>query len=233
MDTSDYQLGAEIIQNKRPIAYWSRLLQPTQQKYTRTEKELLAIILCLKEYEKILYGAREIKVFTDHKNLTFNTLSVKRVLRWRTYIDQFRVDLSYIEGKRNVLADCFSRLLWMEPSFTEGGISSSLQTVMGFNQVFVDDNDGKQNQNWKRKQEETFINLKKLETPPDNDFEIDGECFFQIADDNKLINCLFPYLIDDGSGTPIEPLEIYLNVPDKMENPLSMQNVKYHQYQCQ
>ena len=70
-------MGAAIIQNKQSIAYWSRLLQPTQQKYTTTEKELLAIILCLKEYEKILYGAKEIKVFTDHKNLTFNTLSVK------------------------------------------------------------------------------------------------------------------------------------------------------------
>ena len=78
-DASDYQLGAAIIQNGRPVAYWSRSLQPTQQKYTTTEKELLAIILCLKEYEKILYRAKQIKVFTDHKNLTFNTLSVKRV----------------------------------------------------------------------------------------------------------------------------------------------------------
>ena len=120
-DASEYQLGAAIIQNQRPIAYWSRYLQPTQQKYTTTEKELLAIILCLKEYEKILYGAKDIKVFTDHKNLTFNTLSVKWVLSWRTYIDQFGVKLSYIEGKKNVLADCFSRLSHMELSFKEGG----------------------------------------------------------------------------------------------------------------
>ena len=56
--------------------------------------------------------------------------------------------------------------------------------------------------------------------------KIDGECFFQIADDNELIDCLFPYSIDDGSGVPIEPLESYLNVPDKMKNPLSMENIK-------
>ena len=50
-DANNYQLGAAIIQEGRPIAYWSRLLQSNQMKYTTTEKELLAIILCLKEYE--------------------------------------------------------------------------------------------------------------------------------------------------------------------------------------
>ena len=66
IDASDYQLGAAIIQEGRPIAYWSRSLQSNQMKYTTTEKELLAIILCLKEYERILYGAK-IEIYTDHK----------------------------------------------------------------------------------------------------------------------------------------------------------------------
>ena len=57
-NASDYQLGAAIIQDKRPIAYWSRSLQSNQLKYTTTENELLAIILCLKEYECILHGAK-------------------------------------------------------------------------------------------------------------------------------------------------------------------------------
>ena len=106
-DASEYQLGAAIIQNKRPIDYWSRSLQPTQQKYTTTEKELLAIILCLKEYERILYGAKKIEIYTDHKNLTFKTLSIKQILCWRTYINQYDVNLCYVPGKENVLADCF------------------------------------------------------------------------------------------------------------------------------
>ena len=58
MDASDYQLGAAIIQDGQPIAHWSRSLQSNQLKYKTTEKELLAIILCLKEYEQILYGAK-------------------------------------------------------------------------------------------------------------------------------------------------------------------------------
>ena len=73
----------------------------------------------------------------------------------------------------------------MEKSFEKRGRSSP-QTVMEFNQ-------GASSGSRKRKQEGTFIDFKKLETPPDNDFEIDGECFLQIADDNELIDCLFPY----------------------------------------
>ena len=91
-DASNYQLGAAIIQEGWPIAYWSRSLQSNQLKYTTTEKELLAIILCLKEYERILYRAK-IEIYTNHKNLTFKTLSIKRILHWRTYIDQYDVDL--------------------------------------------------------------------------------------------------------------------------------------------
>ena len=74
-DASNYQLGAAIIQDKRHIAYWSILLEPTKMKYTTTEKELLAIILCLKEYEQILYGAT-INIYTDHKNLLSNATEI-------------------------------------------------------------------------------------------------------------------------------------------------------------
>ena len=107
--TSDYQLQAAIIQKGRPVAYWSRSLQPTQMKYKTTEKELLSIILCLKEYGKILYSAR-IKLFTNHKNLTFRTNSVARIMRWRQTMEDYDIKLRYLPGDRNVLADCFSRL---------------------------------------------------------------------------------------------------------------------------
>ena len=57
----------------------------------------------------MLIGAK-LNVYTDHKNLTFRTMSMQRILRWRLYLENFDVNLRYIEGSKNVLADCFSRL---------------------------------------------------------------------------------------------------------------------------
>jgi hypothetical protein len=83
-DASATQLGAVITQDNRPIVFFSRKLSKTQQKYSVTEIELLAIVETLKEFKGMLWG-QVIKVFTDHKNLTRDALGLTsdRVYCWQ------------------------------------------------------------------------------------------------------------------------------------------------------
>ena len=62
MDASKVQLGAVISQDNKPIAFYSRKLNPVQINYTTTERELLFIVETLKELRNILLG-QQIKVF--------------------------------------------------------------------------------------------------------------------------------------------------------------------------
>jgi hypothetical protein len=74
-DASSTQLGAVITQDNKPIAIFSRKLSETQQKYSVTEIELLAMVETLKEFKGMLWG-QDIKVYTDHKNLTRDALGL-------------------------------------------------------------------------------------------------------------------------------------------------------------
>ena len=110
-DASDYQLGAVISQDKKPIAFFSRKLNSAQKNYTTTEKELLSIVETLKEFRNILFGY-PVQVFSDHKNLVHAaTISQsQRVMRWRLILEEFGPDIKHISGEDNVVADAMSRL---------------------------------------------------------------------------------------------------------------------------
>ena len=124
-DASDYQLGAVISQKGKPIAFFSRKLNSAQKNYTTTEKELLSIVECVKEFRNILYGY-PIRVWSDHKNLVqaATVSQSQRVMRWRLILEEFGPDIRHIKGEENVVADAISRL----PTANDGQIEECTST---------------------------------------------------------------------------------------------------------
>ncbi len=70
---------------------------------------MLSILATLKEFWSMLLGA-DIHVFTDLKNLMFDTLKMQHVLCWWTKTEEFSPILHYIKGPCNILAYNLSRL---------------------------------------------------------------------------------------------------------------------------
>jgi hypothetical protein len=105
-DAPNYQFGACIMQDNRPVAYYSRKLNSAQRNYATIDKELLCVVATLKEFQSMLLGA-ELHIYTDHKNiLNVGNLSEQR-LRWISYVDEYGPTIHDIEDPRNVIADTY------------------------------------------------------------------------------------------------------------------------------
>ena len=100
-----------MTQGNKPIAFFSRKLTETQQRYSVTEIELLAIVETQKEFKGMLWG-QKIRVFTDHKNLIQDALGLTSdlVYRWRLLLEEFDPEIVHIKGIHNTVADAISRL---------------------------------------------------------------------------------------------------------------------------
>jgi hypothetical protein len=108
-DASNIGLGATLLQDNQPVAFASRLLNEAEKKYPTVVRELLALKFAVVSFREYLHG-RNFVAYTDHKPLLgFKDSPDPKVQRWIQYLNQFKIDLRYQEGKKNVLADVLSR----------------------------------------------------------------------------------------------------------------------------
>lgn len=115
-DSSNYAVGGCLFQKsengeKEVVSYTSATLKGSQLRYTTTEKELLALVHCLRQWRTLLLG-QKLVVITDHKSLCFlMTCKLKsaRLSRWILLIQEFDFEVEHCPGVQNMVADRLSR----------------------------------------------------------------------------------------------------------------------------
>ncbi|XP_059663382.1 uncharacterized protein LOC132309045 [Cornus florida] len=110
-DASDFATGGMLMQEEHPIAYESRKLNDTERRYTVQEKEMTAVIHCLRTWRHYLLGAQFV-IKTDNVATSYfqtqKKLSPKQA-RWQDFLAEFTYHFEYKPGKANVVADALSR----------------------------------------------------------------------------------------------------------------------------
>lgn len=113
VDASKNGLGATVMQNGKPVAYASKLLNPTEQNYAQIEKELYAVLYGCKRFHDYIYG-RHITVESDHKPLESIirkpfALAPPRLQRMLLALQKYSITLIHKPGKEIPVADALSR----------------------------------------------------------------------------------------------------------------------------
>lgn len=117
-DSSQYAIGAALHQmidgESIPIAFFSKKLSQTEQRYSTFDRELLAAYLSVLRFKHLIEG-KDVMLLTDHKPLcnAFKSRTPSksdRQQRHLSFIIEYVTDVSYIRGDKNVVADCLSRL---------------------------------------------------------------------------------------------------------------------------
>ena len=127
-------------------------------------------------------------------------------------MDEFDLSLHYIEGKKNVLADCFSRLPIMRSIPVENNPNNSknkrtrIGTPMDFHTIKVPKDDTMIN-------DESFFTLDELFVN-DERINCNSNAYFNIDEDQEI-------------------MDLFLNLPfeGEMQNPINIQNIANHQQQ--
>ncbi|GJT52249.1 reverse transcriptase domain-containing protein [Tanacetum coccineum] len=98
-DASDFEVGAVLGQKDgksfHPIYFESKTLNPAQQKYTVTEKELMAVVFAFDKFRSYLILSKTI-IHTNHSALKhlFKKQDAKpRLIRWILLLQEFDIEI--------------------------------------------------------------------------------------------------------------------------------------------
>lgn len=110
-DAAGRGIGAVLMQNKQPVAYFSKALSAGSLSKSVYEKELMALVLCIQHWRHYLLG-KAFTVHTDHKSLKH--FLQQRVTSpdqqcWLAKLLGYQFEVKYKPGLENKVADALSR----------------------------------------------------------------------------------------------------------------------------
>lgn len=116
-DSSGYAVGGVLSQYDdegvlRPCAFFSQKNTPAECNYENYDKELLAIVKCLRQWSSELRSAGRFKVITDHRNLLYFSTRRRlneRQMRRMEELSHYNFTTAYRPGKEGGVPDALSR----------------------------------------------------------------------------------------------------------------------------
>jgi hypothetical protein len=115
----DYATGGVLSQQSlddlkwHPITFYSKSLNAIKCNYGIHDKEMLAVMRALEEWQHFLEGAKEkVEIWTDHKNLEYFMTAKKlnrRQAQWSLYLSRFDFVMHHHPGTSMGKCDALSR----------------------------------------------------------------------------------------------------------------------------
>eukprot|EP00921_Rhytidocystis_pertsovi_P024364 GHVQ01039171.1.p1 GENE.GHVQ01039171.1~~GHVQ01039171.1.p1 ORF type:complete len:1497 (+),score=174.64 GHVQ01039171.1:92-4492(+) len=122
-DASNRGVGAALAQVQDGevvlLEFASTKFNVTQCNWATREREAYAIVYAVEKFADYLIGHRTI-VLTDHQSLVWlNKATSGKLARWSLRLQQFQVEIAYLDGEVNCVADFLSRTIDDDPYWEE------------------------------------------------------------------------------------------------------------------
>jgi hypothetical protein len=110
-DASGIGLGGVLLQEGKPVAYFSKKLSGARLNYSTYDKELFALVRTLQTWQHYLWP-RKFIIHSDHealKHIHSQTNLNRRHATWVEFIESFPYIIKHKNGKDNIIVDALSR----------------------------------------------------------------------------------------------------------------------------